>query len=142
MPFLLDTNVLSELRRPRPEQKVKDFLAKTKFKELYVSSATLAELRFGIATLADPVRRNDLGQWLSNDVRPMFAGRVLDLNEEIKLRWRFMVQTGRISGRTFAQPDLMIAATAFELNLTLVTRNVKDFVGLGVTILNPWEPQT
>jgi predicted nucleic acid-binding protein len=69
----------------------------------------------------------------------MFAGRTLAITEDIMLRWRLLVEDGRKAGRTFPQPDLILAATALEHDLTLVTRNVKDFAGLGIAILNPWE---
>jgi predicted nucleic acid-binding protein len=68
----------------------------------------------------------------------MFRGRVVEVSEDIMFRWRLLVEEGRRSGRTFSQPDLIIAATALEHGLTLVTRNVRDFEGLGVDVLNPW----
>jgi len=109
--------------------------------ELYVSAVTLAEIRFGIETAQDSTRRSELEQWLAVKIRPMFAGRRLPITEDVMLRWRVLVEGGRKSGRTFPQPDLIIAATALDHDLSIVTRNVKDFVGLGLTILNPWELQ-
>jgi predicted nucleic acid-binding protein len=69
----------------------------------------------------------------------MFTGRVLELTEDVMLRWRQLIEEGRKAGRTFAQPDLIIAATALEHGMTLVTRNTRDFTGIGLTIVNPWE---
>jgi predicted nucleic acid-binding protein len=69
----------------------------------------------------------------------MFAGRIIEISEDIMLRWRVLLESGRKAGRTFSQPDLIIAATALENHLTLVTRNVKDFADLGLTIVNPWD---
>ena len=77
--------------------------------------------------------------WLENDLRPSFAGRVLPVTEGITLRWRLLLDEGKAKGRIYTQPDLLIAATALEHNLTLVTRNVRDFVGTGARILNPWD---
>jgi toxin FitB len=136
--WLLDTNFVSELKRPNPSHRILAFLAATDLDQMYISTVALAELRFGVLTVSDPARRAELDSWLTNKVRPMFAGRVLEITENIMLRWRFIVEDGRKIGRTFSQPDLIIAATALEHGLTLVTRNVKDFAGLGVTIFNPW----
>jgi len=139
MPWLLDTNILSELRRSRPEPRVTGFVSACPLDQLYVSNVTLAEIRFGIEAVTEPARRNELNQWLRETVRPMFADRVLEISEDIMLRWRVLVDQGRKTGHTFSQPDLIIAATALEHSLILATRNVKDFAGLGLTILNPWD---
>ena len=140
-PCLLDTNFISELKRPNPTHRVVQFLASADLGQMYTSVVNLAELRFGIRSSNDTAQRAGLEIWLANKVRPMFAGRVLPVTEDIMLRWRVLVEEGRKTGRTFSQPALIIAATALEHDLILVTRNVKDFAGLGVTILNPWEPQ-
>jgi predicted nucleic acid-binding protein len=137
MAWLLDTNVLSEMRRKAPDPRVIAFLVTCPLAQLYVSSVVFAEIRFGIE-LADWERRTELHRWLSDEVRPMFRGRVVEVSEDIMFRWRLLVEEGRRSGRTFSQPDLIIAATALEHGLTLVTRNVRDFEGLGVDVLNPW----
>jgi predicted nucleic acid-binding protein len=139
MPWLLDTNILSELRRPRPDPRVVGFIASCPLDQLYVSVVTLAEIRFGIEGVAEPGRRAELNQWLHESVRPMFADRVLEVGEDIMLRWRVLVEQGRRSGHTFSQPDLIIAATTLEHGMMLVTRNVKDFSGLDITIFNPWD---
>jgi len=139
MAWLLDTNVLSELKRPAPSHKVTAFVAGCPLDELYVSTVTMAEIRFGIERSPDAVRRAEIEQWLAYTIRPMFAGRTLAITEVIMLRWRLLVEDGRKAGRTFPQPDLILAATALEHDLTLATRNVKDFAGLGIAILNPWE---
>ena len=139
MSWLLDTNILSELRRPRPEIRVLDFVAACPLDQLYVSTVTLAEIRYGIEGVTEPERRAELNQWLRERVRPMFEHRVLEISEDVMLRWRVLVDQGRKTGRTFSQPDLIIAATALEYDMTLVTRNVKDFTGLSLKIVNPWD---
>lgn len=139
MAWLLDTNILSELRRPLPEQRVLDFLARCPLDQLYVSTITFAEIRFGITNATEPSRRAELEQWLEAAIRPMFANRVLEITENVMFRWRLLVEQGRKAGRTFSQPDLILAAIALESGLTLVTRNVKDFTGLTLSLLNPWE---
>ena len=95
MAWLLDTNVLSELRRPRPEPRVVAFVADQPLEQLFVSSVTLAEIRFGIELLAEPNRRAELNEWLTHKVRPMFEHRVLQVTEDIMLKWRLLVEVGR-----------------------------------------------
>ena len=138
MAWLLDTNVLSELRRPRPEPRVVAFVADRPLEQLFVSSVTLAEIRFGIELLAEPNRRAELNEWLTHKVRPMFEHRVLQVTEDIMLKWRLLVEVGRKTGHVFSQPDLLIAATAIQHNLTVVTRDRSDFDKSGVPVLNPW----
>ena len=139
MAWLLDTNVLSELRRPRPEPRVVAFVADWPLEHLFVSSVTLAEIRFGIELVAEPNRRAELNEWLTHKVRPMFEHRVLQVTEDIMLKWRLLVEVGRKAGHVFSQPDLLIAATAIQHNLTVVTRDRSDFDRAGVPVLNPWE---
>lgn len=139
MAWLLDTNVLSELRRPRPEPRVVAFVADRPLEQLFVSSVTLAEIRFGIELLAEPNRRAELNEWLTHKVRPMFEHRVLQVTEDIMLKWRLLVEVGRKTGHVFSQPDLLIAATAIQHNLTVVTRDRSDFDKAGVPVLNPWD---
>ena len=136
--FLLDTNVLSELRRSSPSRRVQTFIAGQQLHRLYVSSVTFAEIRFGIEQVSDPARRTELREWLTNRLRPMFDGRCLAISEDVMLKWRLLVEEGRRVGHTFSQPDLIIAATALHHGLTLVSRNTSDFEKAGVPLLNPW----
>ena len=93
MAWLLDTNVLSELRRPKPEPKVVAFVAGRPLGDLYISVVTLAEIRFGIELVGEPNRRAALNEWLTEKVRPMFDQRVLPITEDIMLQWRFWLRT-------------------------------------------------
>lgn len=136
--WLLDTNVLSELRRLKPEPKVVAFVSAQPLRSLFVSSVTFAEIRFGIERLDDAARRAELTAWLSHTVRPMFEGRILQVTEDIMLRRRLLVEEGRKSGHTFSQPDLIIAATALQHVLTLVTRDTGDYRKAQVPTRNPW----
>ena len=139
MPWLLDTNILSEIRRPKPEPKVLSFIAACPLDELYISTVTLAELRFGIGRLDAGERRDELNRWLTHTVRPMFNQRVLPVTEDILFRWRVLMEEGRKAGHTYSQPDLIIAATALHHGFTVVTRDRDDFDKAGVTVINPWE---
>lgn len=136
--WLLDTNVLSELRRPKPEPKVVAFVAAQPLEHLYVSVVTFAEIRFGIELIDDAGRRRDLTDWLTHKVRPMFEGRVLPISEDVMLRWRLLVEEGRKAGHTFSQPDLIIAATALQHGLTVVSRDVSEFERARAPVFNPW----
>jgi hypothetical protein len=138
MGWLLDTNVLSELRRLRPEQRVLDFVAAQPLETLYVSSVTFAEIRFGIELAGNADLRAQLNDWLAHKVRPMFDQRVLAITEDIMLKWRLLVEYGRKAGHTFSQPGLIIAATALHHGLIVVSRDTGDFQRAGVPLLNPW----
>ena len=125
MAWLLDTNVLSELRRLKPEPKVIAFIAVHPLDQLYISAVTLAELRFGIELLSEESsRRDELNDWLTHNIRPMFEERVLQVTEDIMFKWRIVVEDGRKVGHTFSQPDLIIAATAIHHGLTVDRKSV------------------
>lgn len=136
--WLLDTNVLSELRRPKPEPGLVSFIAAQPLDSLFVSVVTFTELRFGIERLADPVRRSELADWLALKVRPMFEDRVLPVSEDVMLKWRLLVEDGRKQRHTFSQPDLIIAATGLHYGLVVVTRDAADYRKAGATVFNPW----
>lgn len=136
--WLLDTKILSEAIRPRPEPKVLRFLAAQPLDRLYASVVTFAEIRYGIECASGPARRLELQDWLTHRLRPMFAGRVLPIVEDVMLKWRHLLQEGRRVGHTFPQPDLIIAATALHNGLTIVTRDTIDFARTRVPVFNPW----
>jgi toxin FitB len=140
--WLLDTNVLSELRRASPSRKVSAFVAGQPLDSLYVSAVTFAEIRFGIELVTEPARRSDLTLWLDNKLRPMFDGRILEINEDVLLKWRLIIEDGRKRGHTFSHPDVLIAATAAHQDVTVVTRNVDEFEAAGVAVFNPWTGKT
>jgi predicted nucleic acid-binding protein len=136
--WLLDTNVISELRRPRPDARVHHFVASQRLEDLFISTVTFAEIRFGIEAVCDAVRRAELNDWLVHKVRPMFDQRVLEVSEDVMFKWRLLVEEGRKVGHTFLQPDLLIAATALQHGLVVVTRDAADYRLTRVPTLNPW----
>ena len=140
--WLLDTNVISELRRPRPSARVRTFVAAQPLEALFVSTITFAEIRYGIETVGDPIRRAELNDWLLHRVRPMFDQRVLEVSEDVMFKWRLLVEDGRKAGHTFSQPDLIIAATALHHGLVVVTRDTGDYMLARVRVLNPWVDDT
>lgn len=138
--FLLDTNIPSELMRPRPEPKVQEWVAAQDIGRLFVSVVSIGELETGFATMRDAARRARLEASLERYLALLFVGRVLPVTQAIAVRWGRLDGMRQIAGRPLSAPDGMIA-TALEHGLTLVTRNVKDFAGLGVDLLNPWMGQ-
>ncbi len=135
---LLDTNVISELRRPRPHARVRAFVASQPLEQLFISAVTLAEIRYGIELLGDPTRRTERNDCLLHSVRPLFDQRVLEVSEDVMFKWRLLVEDGRQAGHTFSQPDLIMAATALHHGLTVVTRDTGDYQLARVPLLNPW----
>ena len=139
MAWLLDTNILSERRKPKPEPRVTAFYDAQPLNALYISVVSIAEIRFGIELQQDMMRRTDLNEWLTLTLRPAFAGRILPVTEDILLKWRTLMEEGRKSGHTYSHPDLLLAATALQQGLTVVTRDRSDFDKAQVPVLNPWE---
>jgi len=141
--FLLDTNVPSEMTRPRPHPGVSRWLNQADDDELYFSVVSLGEILKGIGVLPEGKRRRDLQHWLDETLRPWFQGRILPVGELIAERWGALAAADQLSGKPLKVADGLIAATALEHDLTIVTRNVRDFAGLGVIVFNPWDaPRT
>ncbi|MGA2716394.1 MAG: type II toxin-antitoxin system VapC family toxin [Bryobacteraceae bacterium] len=137
--YLVDTNIPSELTRETPDARVAAFLGNAGKEGVFLSVMTIGEICKGIDMLPASQKRNALQDWLDVDVRSWFAGRILAVTESIAERWGHLAATAKQKGVTLAVVDGVIAATALEHGLTLVTRNVKDFSDLGVVLLNPWD---
>lgn len=138
MTFLLDTNVVSEWAKPRPDVAVVRWLDEVDEDRVYLSTITIGELREGIDRLDTGRRRTDLDRWLSVDLTARFENRVLPVDTAVATRWGALRAVHGRAGRTLPVMDALIAATATEHGLTVVTRNVRDFEGLGPPLLNPW----
>jgi toxin FitB len=137
--YLVDTNIPSELTRETPDARVAAFLRNASKESVFLSVMTIGEICKGIDLLPVSQKRAALQDWLDIDVRSWFAGRILPVTESIAERWGHLAATAKQQGFTLAVVDGVIAATALEHSLTLVTRNVKDFGGLGLDRLNPWD---
>ena len=129
---------MSELRKTRPDHRVKAWSDAQASDRLFLSTVTLAEIRFGIERQANAELRAALETWLDRELRPWFDGRVLPVDEDVVLEWRRLVGRGREQNVTFSQPDLFIAATARVHALILCTRNEHDFRHTDVRLFNPW----
>jgi hypothetical protein len=136
--WLLDTNVISELRKAKPDAGVLAFIEAQPGDLLYVSEITFGEIRYGIEQIAEPSRRADLRIWLDRAIRPLFAGRVASITEEVIVRWKTMVVEGARRGHTFGQPDLFIAAIAALDDLVVVSRDTTQFVAASAPVFDPW----
>jgi toxin FitB len=137
--FLLDTNCISEVIRPQPEPRVVEWMEATDERLLYLSVLTLGEIRRGVAGLTQSRRRAQLEAWLELALPARFAGRVLDVDAQVADRWGLLTADAKRRGRPLATLDALLAATALHHNLTLVSRNVADFAGTLVSVLNPWD---
>ena len=139
MKLLLDTNVVSEWVRPRPDPGVARFLAELDEDRAFLSVVTIAELRFGIERLKPGARRSRLQQWVTVELAERFAGRVLGVDVALAELWGVVLARGRTLGRPLSALGALIAATASAHALTIVTRNVADFQPLGLSLHNPWK---
>ncbi len=138
MNFLLDTNVVSEWTKPRPDAGVVAWLAEADEDRIFISVVTIAELRHGIERLAPGARRNRLDAWLTKQVPLRFEERLLAVDAETANVWGRVMAQGQAAGRPAGTMDAFIAATVLRHDMTLVTRNVSDFEALGVRLVNPW----
>lgn len=138
MSFLLDTNILSEGGKPRPEPRVMDWLASMDEEQLFLSVVSLAELRHGIERLDAGRRKAALDIWLTDQLPARFGVRLLPVDEGTADQWGRIVASTQAQGRPIGAMDAFLAATAAQHQLTLVTRNVADFEATGVRLFNPW----
>lgn len=135
MSYLIDTNVLSELRRRDPDVNVVRWLESRPATTLYLSVLTLGELRKGIELLPEGARKRRLLDWLEVDLPGFFTGRLLPIDAQVADRWGHLVAQ---AGRPLPAIDSLLAATALTHGLTLVTRNRRDFQHPGLVVIDPW----
>jgi tRNA(fMet)-specific endonuclease VapC len=139
MKYLLDTCVLSELVIKQPNAQVVDFIDSLDSDDVYISVITIGEIVKGIEKLPKSRRKQELHAWLKEDLLSRFQGKIIPIDEDVVVDWGFLTARAEAAGRPMPAIDSLIGATAQAKGLTLVTRNVDDFSGSGVEIVNPWE---
>jgi toxin FitB len=137
--FLLDTNCISELVRPKPEPRVVDWMEAADEALLYLSVLTIGEIRRGVAGLPQGIRRTRLETWLEVKLPARFAGRIVPIDAAIADRWGLIAAEAKRRGKPLSVIDGLLAATALHRNLTVVSRNAGDFTIAQLQVLNPWE---
>jgi toxin FitB len=137
--WLPDTNVVSELRKPRCDARVRAWADRQQPQGVFPSTVTVAEIRFGVERLdaSDP-RQRQLESWLADELRPWLEDRLIAVDEDVIVTWSRLVKQRRAMRRSFLQPDSFLAATAALHDLCVATRNTGDFAATRVPVLNPW----
>ncbi len=141
MRFLLDTNVISELVKPLPNENVWEWVNALPDEQLFISSITIGELQRGIELLPPSIRRSDYERWLQEQILTQYADRIIAVDTMVMLRWGALMAGTAAKGRPLPVFDSLLAATALTHNMQLVTRNVQDFAETGVQVVNPWQEQ-
>ncbi len=137
--FLLDTNVISELVKPAPDERVLRWVASQSALDLYLSAITVGELTRGVARLPAGQRRDTLARWIEEDLQQQFSERILAFDQPAAVTWGHIMGEADRRGRPRAAIDAQLAATAIRHGLTVATRNTADFDSIGVQVTNPWE---
>ena len=138
MNFLLDTNVLSEVTKPRPDERVLQWLHGVDEDRTFISIVSIAEIRRGVALMDSGRKRDVLADWLAHDLPRRFDSRVIGVEGPVALAWGDLMALAKRNGRGLASMDGLIAATAIAHDLIMVTRNTKDFAGFGLKLIDPW----
>ena len=137
--ILIDTNVISELWKAEPNPGVLAWVDAQTVETLYLSAITVAELRFGLATMPEGKRRTIYQERLENEVLPTFAGRVLPFNLDASQAYADLMARAKVEGKAIGKADGYIAATASACGLMVATRDISPFEAAGLKIVNPWE---
>ena len=138
MRLLLDTNVLSEVTKPAPDPRVLEWLDRLDEDRSFISVVSIAEIRRSVALMDEGRKREALAEWLAHDLPQRFEQRVLHIDEPIALAWGDLMALAKRRGRGLSTMDGSIAATATAKQVTLATRNTRDFEGFGIDLFDPW----
>lgn len=137
--IILDTNVVSEPLKPRPDPQVLDWLDRQAPETLYLTTISVAELRSGIELLPAGKRRTQLQKLMSTGVLPLFENRVLSFDEDAAVNFARVAAKAQAAGNRISFADCAIAAITLSRHFILATRNTSDFKGTGIQLLNPWD---
>jgi predicted nucleic acid-binding protein len=139
MNYLLDTCVISEITKPRPNRKITGWLSSCPEENIYLSIITIGEIQKGISRLAESLKKSQLQHWLDNDLMMRFNHRIIGIDRNVARRWGQLVAKSEKIGQRIPVIDGLIAATGLVHELIVVTRNTTDIASSGVTIHNPWD---
>ena len=142
MRLLLDTNVLSEVTRPRPDVHALQWLDSFDEDRSFISVVSIAEIRRGVALMESGRKRDALAEWLVQDLPQRFEQRVISVDQPVAIAWGDLMGLAKRSGHGLSSMDSLIAATAIAHDLTLATRNTRDFANTGIRVYNPWTDET
>lgn len=137
--IILDTNVLSECLRPSPNQDVLAWLSVQPRARLFTTTVVESEIRYGVRLLPDGARKSALTQAVCAIFDEDFSGRVLGFDRDAAMAYAEIASVRKLAGRPITQFDAMIAAVALATGSVLATRNIKDFEGCGIDLINPWQ---
>jgi toxin FitB len=138
MNWLLDTNLISETKKTQKSPEVMTWVNNQPLDHLFTSTMNIAELAYGAARLSNISKRREIENWIANKIRPWFDGRILEVDEDVLVRWRIITRQMDISGQPSPATDLLIAAVALQNRMGVATRDTKQFVATGVPTFNPW----
>lgn len=136
--ILLDTNVLSEQFRAKPDERVLDWLNEQPLETLYLSTMTVAEIRVGVALMPDGKRKNLLSEGIEEKLLPLFAGRILSFDMSCTRAYADILAAAKRAGSGMAAADAIIAATAHDGGFIVATRDTSPFEAAGLKVINPW----
>jgi len=139
MKYLLDTCVISELMRQIPSSKVIEWITSGNENDYYLSVLTLGEVHKGIEKLAESKRKEELHNWVENELKERFDKRIIEINLNVAATWGKLLGIAEKKGKPMPAVDALIAATGKVYHMTVVTRNTSDIKESGVQLFNPWK---
>lgn len=139
MKYLLDTCIISELVKTKPNKKVVAWIKSCHEESFCLSALTIGEIQKGITKLRDSKRKKHLQSWIDSELKNRFSGRILNVNTEVAKKWGEIQGHAEKEGRILPAIDALIAATGICYGLIVVTRNTSDMENSGVSLFNPWE---
>jgi len=136
--YILDTNILRELYVPTPNEKFKHWFTRQEQESFHITTFNIAEIRYGVEKLPPGKKRHDIEIWLNNILLPNFNGRILTFDIKSAQAWGVMTAHNTKTGRPRPHMDSLLASIAIAHDMILVTRNIKDFSGLDIELINPF----